>query len=50
MAITGTKKNKFIVYKNETLHIETVKFEEERCYKDIVPPLWKLMSYSRFRG
>ena len=27
MAITGTKKNNFIVYKNETLHIE---FEEER--------------------
>ena len=47
MAITGTKKNNFIVYKNETLHIE---FEEERWYKDILPSLRKLMFYSRIRG
>ena len=30
MAITGTKEIDFIVYKNETLDIQTIKFKEER--------------------
>ena len=42
MAITGTKEIDFIVYKNETLHLEAIKLEKERWHKDIVPPLRKI--------
>lgn len=32
MAITGKKEIDFIDYNNDTLYIETTKFEEEKCH------------------
>ena len=39
MAITGNKEINFIVYKNETFDIETIKFEEETEHAEIFPLL-----------
>ena len=39
MGITGNKEIYFIVYKNETFDIETIKFEEEREHAEIFPLL-----------
>ena len=37
MTITGTKEIDFIFYKNETLHIETIKFEQQKMHKETLP-------------
>lgn len=42
MAITGTKEIDFIVYKNEALDIEIIKFEKERWHKE------SLLLFDRF--
>ena len=41
MAITGKKEIDFIDYNNDTLYIETTKFEEEKWHQETLPLITK---------